>query len=74
MNIGDKLIALCVIAFCVVTAYLIFVCLPVLLWADIKCLEAGWPKAHVTITLQVYCVNIEGAVKGKVVPVKDVTK
>lgn len=42
--------------------YVIFVILPVLLYAETKCLKAGYPNTHVTIGLEIYCSNLTGSV------------
>ena len=47
------------------TAVATFVYLPVMLYADMKCAEAGFPKSKVTINLARYCMNLDGSVTVK---------
>jgi hypothetical protein len=47
-------------------AYVMFVVFPVSLYAEAKCLRSGYPKAHVTVGLEVYCSTLDGAVTVKV--------
>lgn len=46
----------------VMGAYALFVYVPVLAYTESKCLEAGYPRASVTVDLDRYCMNLEGAV------------
>jgi len=46
--------------------YLLFVVMPVVMYAEAKCLSSGYPKAHVTIGLETYCSTLDGAVTVKV--------
>ena len=50
---------------------ILFVVIPVQLVAESKCLAAGYPAAKVTISLDTYCVNLDGVVTNKVVKVED---
>ena len=47
-------------------AYILFVSLPVMLYAEAECLRAGYPKYHVTVGLERYCSTLDGAVTVKV--------
>ena len=47
--------------------YLIFIWFPVHLSAEGKCLAKGYPETSTAITLKSYCMNLDGAVTGKVV-------
>lgn len=66
----DKFLAGLAIAFfgalCLFTLYVTVVLMPVVFWADAKCLKAGYPKSHVTIGLETYCSNLQGTVTVKV--------
>ncbi len=57
----------------IVGAFLMFtmlVYLPVSLYAEAKCLEAGYPKARVSVGLERYCTTLDGAVTVKVEKLK----
>lgn len=43
-------------------AYLMFVVLPVAVYADAECLRKGYPIGRVTVGLDIYCTNLDGAV------------
>lgn len=66
----DKMIDLLMLV--VVPIILIFgvilmvVYLPAEMYASGKCLEKGYPKAEVTLSLDSYCINLEGETKSKV--------
>ena len=47
-------------------AYILFIAMPVMLYAEAECLRAGYPKYHVTIGLERYCSTLDGAVTVKV--------
>jgi hypothetical protein len=49
-----------------ITAYLMFVVTPYAIYAESKCLAAGYPDSRVTIGLDIYCVGIDGAVTNRV--------
>lgn len=38
---------------------------PVELYADMKCKQRGYPRADVTISLESYCMTLDGAVTVK---------
>lgn len=42
--------------------YVIFVVAPVQMLAEVACLELGYPVTMTTITLDSYCMTVEGAV------------
>lgn len=42
------------------------VMIPVVMYASSKCLEAGYPKAGMTYTFDIYCIGIDGAVTNRV--------
>ena len=46
--------------------YILFVILPVSLYAEAECLRLGYPKAAVTIGLERYCITLDGQVTVKV--------
>jgi hypothetical protein len=52
--------------------YLLFVAIPISLWADAKCSEKGFAKSSVTWNWQVYCFTLRGAVETPAVPLKDI--
>jgi hypothetical protein len=54
------------IFFGVAILYLMFVMVPTVFYAEAKCLRNGYPKAHVTIGLEIYCSTLDGAVTVKV--------
>ncbi|GAG03234.1 unnamed protein product, partial [marine sediment metagenome] len=45
--------------------------LPVHLLNEADCLKMGYPETSTSITLDGYCMNIEGAISGKVVPLAE---
>lgn len=47
-------------------AYVFFVWMPVSMYAEAQCLKNGYPKAYVTIGLERYCSNLDGAVTVRV--------
>ena len=63
--IGNTILATFAVAV-IFVAYLFLVLLPVSMWAENKCLAKGYPKTNVTITLDVYCMNMDGAVTVRV--------
>lgn len=62
MNMFEKIGITLFVALCGLFAYVIFIIMPVLFYADAKCLRAGYPVAHVTIGLEMYCSNLQGTV------------
>ena len=66
MNWIEKVIVAFLTALAVSMLYLIFVIFPVAFYADAKCLKAGYPVAHVTVGLEIYCSNLTGTVTVKV--------
>lgn len=53
-----------------VMVWMLFVMMPVILYADMKCAEAGYPKSKVTINLQRYCMTLDGEVTIKMEKLK----
>ena len=53
-------------ALCLVVMVMLFVVLPVELYTQKKCLDAGYPKSSVAWNLQGYCLNVDGSVQGVV--------
>ena len=47
-------------------AYVFFVIIPVTMYAEAECLRNGYPKAKVTIGIEMYCINLDGAATIKV--------
>jgi len=48
--------------------YIICIWMPVHLSNEADCLEMGYPKTNTTIGLKGYCMNLDGAITGKVIP------
>ncbi len=46
--------------------------MPTDIMAHRDCLAQGYPKVETTITLESYCINLDGAVTNAVVPVEEV--
>lgn len=46
--------------------WLMFVMVPVMIYTEAECLRNGYPKYHVSIGLERYCSNFDGAVTVKV--------
>lgn len=53
---------------------LIAVYLPLTVIAESECLKAGYPEARVTVSLDRYCVKLDGDARHVVVPSAEVTK
>ncbi len=47
-----------------------FIVMPVQLYHKAKCIEAGYPKAYVTYDFKAYCINLDGSVTAKVIPIE----
>jgi hypothetical protein len=62
----ELIIAVVLIPIVVFFAYAVFVVTPVSVYAEAECLRNGYPKYHVTIGLERYCSNFDGAVTVKV--------
>lgn len=63
----EKIIAAGLIPILVFFLYLIFVMMPVMAYTEAECLRQGLPKAHVTVWLERYCSNFDGAVTVRVI-------
>ena len=50
--------------------YVFFVVMPVSMYADAKCLEAGYPKSSVTWNLHAYCIGLDGSTRTEVQKLK----
>ena len=50
----------------VMMAYVVFIMVPVMMYAESECLRAGYPKYYVSVGLERYCSNLDGAVTVKV--------
>lgn len=70
MNIFEKLAVVFFVSVMIplvsFLVYALLVVMPVQLYADAKCLKNGYPKAEVTIGLEMYCMNMDGAITVKV--------
>jgi len=62
---GVVLTALGLLLLLLIVAYI-----PTSLYADSKCLEAGYPRAAVSYKFKAYCMNMDGAVTVKVEELK----
>lgn len=62
----DKVFAALTVAVLAIAAYVVLVMVPVALYADAECLRHGYPRAYVTVGLERYCSNFDGAVTVKV--------
>lgn len=51
--------------------YVVLVWMPVALWTEAQCLERGYPKSQVSVTLSRYCTTLDGAVTVKVAPLNE---
>lgn len=66
MNTTDKVLAAIGIPILAMLVYMMLVMMPVMLYTESECLRNGYPKAHVTVGLERYCSNFDGAVTVKV--------
>jgi hypothetical protein len=70
VNFWDKVeigIAVFLVSFLLL---MMFVWVPVLLHTEARCLEAGYPRAKVTIGLERYCISLEGSTATRVTKLK----
>ncbi len=75
MYIYEKLVTKVVIVFAIIIVSLsvyMAIMLPVQLYHGAKCIEAGYPKSYVTYNLKGYCINLDGSVTAKVIPIEDI--
>ena len=63
---GGILVALVVMMVLV----LLLVFMPRAMYVQAECLEAGFPKSHVTWKLEGYCITLEGAVSSPAIPLE----
>lgn len=66
MTTMDKVLATIFIPILAMIAYMVLVMMPVMAYVEAECLRNGYPKAHVTVGLERYCSNFDGAVTVKV--------
>ena len=52
----------------VVVIYAMLIWAPMHIMAESKCLAMGYPEVRTTVGLKSYCINLDGAVTNKVVP------
>jgi len=57
-----KIITVFALAFALFMAYVLFIFLPVSIYTEAECLRNGYPNHYVSIGLERYCSNLEGAV------------
>ncbi len=75
MDIYEKLATIVIIVCALIAVSLsmyMFIMMPVQLYHGAKCIEAGYPKAYVTYDLKAYCINLDGSVTAKVIPIEDI--
>jgi len=51
-----------IIALSIIFGYFIFILAPVSVYAEADCLSKGYPRSLVTITLDRYCMGLDGVV------------
>ena len=66
MKIFSALVNGAIGLFVLFSLYVIFVWLPVSMYAEADCLRNGYPKAKVSVGLERYCVTLDGLVTVKV--------
>lgn len=66
MTTMDKVFAAIFLPILAMLAYMMLVMMPVTAYTEAECLRSGYPKAHVTVGLERYCSNFDGAVTVKV--------
>ncbi len=75
MDIHEKLATTVVIVCAIIVVSLsvhMAIMMPVQLYHKAKCIEAGYPKAYVTYDFKAYCINLDGSVTAKVIPIEDI--
>ncbi len=75
MDIHEKLVTTVVIVCAIIVVSLsvyMAIMLPAQLYHGAKCIEAGYPKAYVTYDFKAYCINLDGSVTAKVIPIEDI--
>lgn len=74
MSIGEKIAAtlstLIVGPMILAILWMMFFIFPTAMFAGARCLEAGYPTAHVTWNLKKYCSNLSGSVTVQVDEIK----
>ncbi len=66
MTTIEKLVAAVLIPIFAFLVYMMLVMMPVMAYTEAECLRSGYPKAHVTVGLERYCSNFDGAVTVRV--------
>ena len=66
MKIFSALVNGAIGLFVLFSLYVIFVWLPVSMYAEADCLRNGYPKAKVSVGLERYCITLDGLVTVKV--------
>jgi len=69
-SVLDWIFGIFVCLFALFLGFILFVFMPVLMKTEADCLRAGYPKYSVSIGLERYCMNMQGAVTVVVVPAK----
>ncbi len=59
----------CVIIVFTITTHMILM-VPIERHFESKCIEAGYPQAYVTYDFKAYCINLDGSVTAKVIPIE----
>ena len=65
--IFEKALPVIAIPIAATILYLVFVWMPFHVANESACLSKGYPETRTTISLDAYCLNIDGVVTGKVV-------
>lgn len=66
MNTVEKIVFTLIAPIFLMIIYMMLVMVPVQAYTEAECLRNGYPKAHVTIGLERYCSNFDGAVTVRV--------
>jgi hypothetical protein len=62
--VGYLLVAIMVFIFTILIDTIIY--LPASLYAEARCIEAGYPKGVITWNLNAYCISIDGSTRTEV--------
>ncbi len=68
MNIFDKILYAVLGLILLIILFLMLIYLPIKTINLSECLEQGYPESKTTLFLDGYCINLDGAVTGKVKP------
>lgn len=65
-SVALTLLAIVLVPLLTLCAWVMFVMLPVMFYTEAECLRKGYPKYNVSIGLERYCSNLNGAVTVRV--------